>query len=258
VEVRDELRDTQLAGITAVLDVAYRRLMPLAQSLLSYLAAFRLPFSREQIVMLLAPETQASAGNTVSAELAKHWSAARDELVQASFIQFDGRVYTIHAQVRNFALSYLPMEERRRVHRVVATYYRNQPQPSPEEWFVAYDYLEGAGEAQDLQEAVRLAVDASWAMNGRGHAQAVLGMLRRAEVHALSMGNKTGEGQIQCCLGAILRQLGQYGEAIGCLMRSLSLHREQHERDESAHFPLSQAQSRPLGPSRKGFVNPSR
>jgi len=233
VEVRDELRDTQLAGITAVLDVAYRRLTPLAQSLLSYLAAFRLPFSSEQIVMLVAPETQASAGNTISAELAKHWRDARDELVQASFLQFDGRVYTIHAQVRNFALAYLPMEERRRVHRVVASYYRSQPQPSPEEWFVAYDYLEGAGEAQDLQEAVRLAVDASWAMNGRGHARALLGMLSRAEVHALSMGDTTGEGRIQCCLGAILRQLGRYGEAIGCLMRSLSLHREQHERDEA-------------------------
>ncbi len=257
-EVRDELRETQLAGISAVLDVAYRRLSPLARLLLSYLAAFKLPFSREQIVMLVASEKLSSShehvrleqaqdeadmlagqpaaghvGDVIPAELAQNWRAARDELVQASFIQFDGRVYTIHPQVRNFALLYLPLEERRRVHRVVAAYYCNQPQPSPEEWFVAYEHLEGAGEPQDLQEAVRLAVRASWAMGGRGHAPALLDMLRRAEVHALRLGDKTGEGQIQCCLGAILRQLGQYAVAIGCLSRSLALHREQNERDEA-------------------------
>jgi hypothetical protein len=45
-------------------------------------------------------------------------------------------------------------------------------------------------------------------MSGRGHAHAVLGMLRRAEGNALRLGDKTGEGQIQCCLGALLRQLG--------------------------------------------------
>lgn len=258
-EVRDELRETQLAGISAVLDVAYRRLSPLARLLLSYLAAFKLPFSREQIVMLVTSEKMVSTHEyvrleqphgeadslddkladskhieeTIPAELAQNWRPARDELVQASFIQFDGRVYTIHPQVRNFALLYLPLEERRRVHRVVAAYYRNQPQPSPEEWFVAYEHLEGAGDPQDLQEAVRLAVRASWAMGGRGHAPALLDMLRRAEVHALRLGDKTGEGQIQCCLGAILRQLGQYAEAIGCLSRSLALHREQNERDEA-------------------------
>jgi tetratricopeptide (TPR) repeat protein len=302
-EVRDELRDSQLAGIFAVLDVAYHRLTPLARLLLSYLAAFRLPFGHEQIVLLVAPENHApghlsiallqqrslvarpfeshpsndaelrqiandasassyrsgnlegvrassashsgrmqgrptgslderSGHDAVPVELAQNWRAARDELVQASFMQFDGRVYTIHAQIRNFALLYLPIEERRRVHRVVAAYYRNQPQPSPEEWFVAYEHLEGAGEPQDLQEAILLAVDASWAMNGRGHAPALLHMLRRAEAHALRLGNKTVEGRLQCCIGAILRQLGQYAEAVGCLTRSLALHREQNDRDE--------------------------
>ncbi len=261
-EVRDELRDTPLAGIWAVLEVAYRRLSPLARLLLSYLAAFKLPFSREQIIILAAPETLAAAhevvrlerthkgqngegiqpekqdvlrhmGEAVPAELTHTWPAARDELVQASFIQFDGRVYTIHPQVRHFALLYLPGEERRRIHRVVAAYYLNLPQPSPEEWFVAYEHLEDAGEPPDLQEAVRLAVRASWAMSGRGHAHAVLGMLRRAEVHALRLGDTTGEGQIQCCLGALLRQLGKYAEAVGCLTRSLSLHRAQNEREEA-------------------------
>jgi len=245
-EVRDELRDSQLAGITAVLDVAYRRLTPLARLLLSYLAAFRLPFSREQIMMLVAPDTVAASRENMSEEalspvsntalpreLARNWRDARDELVQASFMQFDGRVYTIHAQVRNFALSYLPLEEKRRVHRVVAAYYRSQPQPTPEEWLVAYEHLEAAGEAQDLQDAVLLAVHASWAMGGRGHAPALLSMLRRAEAHALRQGDKTGEGQIQCCLGAILRQLGQYAVAIACLTRSVALHREKHERVET-------------------------
>lgn len=258
-EVRDELLDTPLAGILAVLEVAYCRMTPPARLLLSYLAAFKLPFSHEQIVILVAPEKLSSpsepvrlerehtvedalsdvqnvlrgAGDVVPAELAHNWRAARDELVQTSFIQFDGRVYNIHAQVRNFALTYLPLEDRRRVHRVVATYYRNLPQPSPEEWLVAFDHLEGAGEPQDLQDAIHVAVRASWAMSGRGHAPALLAMLRHAEVHALRLGNKTGEGQIQCCLGAILRELGQYAEALGCLMGSLTLHRQQNEREDA-------------------------
>jgi tetratricopeptide (TPR) repeat protein len=260
-EVRDELRESPLAGINAVLDVAYRRLSPLARLLLSYLAAFKLPFSREQILMLVSPEKLASAGDivrlerpsslqldapdpqtvaseglhigdAVPTELAQHWSIARDELVDASFIQFDGRVYTIHPQVRNFAFLHLPIEERHRIHRVVASYYQNQPQPSPEEWFAAYEHLENAGEPQDLQQATRVAVRASWAICGRGHTFPLMNMLRRAEVHASRLNDKTGEGQIQCCLGAILRQLGHYAEAVGCLTRSLDLHREQHDRKE--------------------------
>jgi tetratricopeptide (TPR) repeat protein len=234
-EVRDELQNSQLAGISAVLDVAYRRLTPLTRLLLSYLAAFRLPFSHEQIVMIVAPENQASGPphEAVPRELSHNWSAARDELVQASFMQFDGRVYTIHPQIRNFAHLYLPLEERCRVHRVVAAYYLSQPQPSPDEWFAAYEHLEVAGEPQDLQEATQLAVHASWAMGGRGHAPALLRMLRRAEAHALRLENKTVEGQLQCCIGAILRQLGHYVEALGCLTRSLTLHREQNDRDET-------------------------
>ncbi len=47
-------------------------------------------------------------------ELARNWRAARDELVHSSFIQFDGRVYTIHTQVRHFALTHL---EARGTHR---------------------------------------------------------------------------------------------------------------------------------------------
>ncbi|GAC1640117.1 MAG: hypothetical protein NVS4B12_01110 [Ktedonobacteraceae bacterium] len=252
-EIRDELRNTPLAGILAVLDVSYRRLSPIAQLLLAYLSAFKLPFSREQIVMLVAPETSTSTEEAVRliqqqdvqqgtiaivekvlpSELAMNWRAARDELVQASFISFDGRVYMIHLQVRHFAISHLPIEERRRVHRLVATYYYNLPQPSPEEWVAAVEHLESAGEAQDLQESVQVAVRASWALGGRGHAQELLAMLRRANVHASRLGDKTGEGQIQCCLGAILRQLGQYAEAEACLRSSLEFHKEQHTRDEA-------------------------
>lgn len=254
-EVCDELRNTPLPGIWAVLEVAYQRLTPPARLLLSYLAAFKLPFSHEQIMMLVAPETHVaphetvrlerehavhdvqanilrSGGDVAPAELAENWRAARDELVTASFMQFDGRVYRIHAQVRNFALSYLPPQERCRVHRVAASYYCNLAQLSPDEWFAAFEHLEGAGEPQDLQRAVRLAVDASWALEGRGYAHALLAMLRRAEAHALRLGDKTGEGKIQCCLGAIQRLLGRNAEAVGCLTRSLALHREQNEPNE--------------------------
>lgn len=258
-EVCAELRETPLAGIWAVLEVAYLRLQPSARLLLSYLSAFKLPFSHEQIVMLVEPKTPAAlratvrlerehllddvrtdgqellrqAGTVVPEELAKHWRAARDELVQGSFIQFDGRVYTIHPQVRHFALSYLSEEERRDVHRVMAAYYSSLPQPSPDEWFAAFEHLSGAGEAHDLQTAVHVAMRASWAMQGRGRATELRVMLRRAEGYALQLGDKTGEGQILCCLGAILRQLGQYAEALACLTRSLALHREQQEHDEA-------------------------
>ena len=261
-EVCAELRETPLAGIWAVLEVAYLRLSPPARLLLSYLSAFKLPFSHEQIVMLVEPKTPAAlratvrlerehllddartdgqellrqAGTVVPEELAKNWRAARDELVQGSFIQFDGRVYTIHPQVRHFALSYLSEEERSRVHRVMAAYYSSLPQPSPDEWFAAFEHLEGAGgsgEPHDLQTAVHLAMRASWALQGRGRAAELRLMLRRAEGYALQLDDKTGEGQILCCLGAILRQLGQYVESLTCLTRSLTLHREQQERDEA-------------------------
>lgn len=259
-EVRDELREALPEGMWALLDIAYRRLSSSAQLLLPYLAAFKLPFSHQQIVMLVAPESPASAralgrmehehylqanhqegidsgqvaAFDVPSELEKSWRAARDELVQTSFLQFDGRVYTIHAQVRHFALSHLQQEERRRVHRVVATYYSSLPQPSPEEWFAAFEHLEDAGEAQDLNKAIQLIVRAASALHGKGYASSLRVMLRRAETYALSREDISSEGQVQYCLGAILRQLGKYAEALGCLTRSLTLHRQQGERDQEA------------------------
>lgn len=255
-EVRDELRETLPEGIWSVLDIAYRRLPSVAQQLLPYLSAFKLPFSREQIIMLVAPETPhiaritgylESAGANVAlkslptnaqsgvpVELQQNWRVARDALVQAAFIQFDGRVYTIHSSVRHYALAHLSLEERQRAQRVVASYYSSLPQPSAYEWFAAFEHLEDAGESQDLQHAVQLGVRASWALCGRGYAAELQAILRRAEGYALLLNDKTGEGQIQCCLGAILRRLGQYAEAVGCLTRSLTLHREQNERDEAA------------------------
>lgn len=254
-EIRDELHNTPLAGINAVLEVSFRRLSPYARLLMAYLAAFVLPFSKEQIVMLVKShpftssdevirlgrdETQENSHSpdqmieVAPVALMTHWSEARDELVQASFIQFDGRVYTIHPQIRFFALSHLPRDERQRIHRVVAAYYYNLPQPSFEEWMAAIEHLESAGEAQDLQEVVRVAVSASWALGGRGHAHELLAMLRRVALHASRLENRTGEGEIQCCLGAILRQLGQYSEAEACLRSSLDFHREQQEREHAA------------------------
>jgi tetratricopeptide (TPR) repeat protein len=252
-EVRDELRNTPLAGILAALEVSYRRLTPLARLLLSYLSAFKLPFRREQIMLMVAPETLLAAkepehvvheaalqsmheyglvpdGEKVApSELVTNWRAARDELVQASFMSFDGSVYTIHAQICYFALAHLPLDERRRVHRVVAAYYYQLPQPTPEEWFAAFEHLESAGEAQDMQEAVRVAVQASWALCGRGYMQELLPLLRRAGMHASRLGERSGEGRIQCCLGAVLRGLGQYAEAEAYLRSSLEFHHQLQE-----------------------------
>ncbi|HCI82663.1 MAG TPA: hypothetical protein DHW02_23560 [Ktedonobacter sp.] len=254
-EIRDELHDTPLAGILAVLEVSFRRLSPYARLLMAYLAAFVLPFSKEQIVMLVQSQPFTSSGEVIRlgreealensslddqsievapAALMMHWSEARDELVQASFIQFDGRVYNIHPQIRHFALAHLPREERQRIHRVVAAYYYNLPQPGFEEWMAAINHLESAGEAQDLQEVVRVAVRASWASGGRGHAHELLVMLQRVALHATRLNDKTGEGELQCCLGAILRQQGKYSEAEACLRTSLDFHREQQEREHAA------------------------
>jgi tetratricopeptide (TPR) repeat protein len=259
-EVRDELRESQLEGIAVVLDVAYRLLSEPARLLLPYLAVFTLPFSHEQIVMLVEPKTSATArttarlesehylggihteqkkeilasgGSILPAELQKNWRSARDELVQASFVQFDGRLYNIHAQVRHFAHLLLPMEDHRRIHRVAAAYYSSLGHPGAEQWFAAFEHLEEAGEPQDLQQAIHLAVAASWDLGGRGRVSALQAILRRAEGHALRLSDKSGEGRIQCCLGAILRQQGHYAEALGCLTRSLTLHREQNEPEEA-------------------------
>ncbi len=258
-EVRDELRETQLEGIWAVLDVAYHLLSEHAQLLLPYLAAFKLPFSHEQIVMLIEPKTKAAtraavrlesehyledvdtkgqevplpAGSVISSELKKNWRVARDELVAASFLQFDGRLYSIHSQIRQFAHSFLPREEHQRVHRVAAAYYSSLAHPTADQWFAGFEHLEEAGELHDLQEAVHLAIRASWDLRGRGRASQLLVMLRRAELDASRLGDKTGEGQVLCCLGAIFRQLGRYAEARACLSRSLVLHREQNELDEA-------------------------
>jgi tetratricopeptide (TPR) repeat protein len=252
-EVRDELRSTPLAGMQAVLEIAYRRVSPQARLLLAYLSVFKLSFSREQILVLAAPEMLAQANVPVRlvyeherlngyvsevdevapAKMAENWREARDELVRASFVQFDGRVYTIHPQVRNFAFSHLPLEERRRLQRAIAMYYALLPQPAPEEWFVAFEHLECAGEVEDLQAAVRLAVRASWTLAGRGHATELLVMLRRAEVHATRIADKMGESQLLCCLGAILRQQGQYSEAEGYLKSSLEAFRQLHENVEA-------------------------
>ncbi len=258
-EVRDELRESQLEGMAAVFDVAYKLLSEPARQLLPYLAVFTLPFSHEQIVMLVEPKSASTkrtverleseralkgisseekedllraTGSILPSALQKNWRIARDELVQASFVQFDGRHYRVHAQVRHFAHTLLPLEEHKRIHRVAAVYYSSLPHPTAEQWLAAFEHLEKADEPQDLQKAVHLAISASWDLHDRGRASELLTMLERAQIHALHVGDKTGEGKIQCCLGAILRQQGHYAQALGCLTRSKTLHHEQNEPDE--------------------------
>ena len=258
-EVRDELVESQLEGMAAVFEVSYKLLSEPARELLPYLAVFTLPFSHEQIAMLVEPKSASTtrtierleseralksisseekedvlrvAGSIFPTELQKNWRGARDELVQASFVQFDGRHYHIHAQVRHFAHTLLPSEEHKRIHRVAAAYYSSLPHPSAEQWFAAFEHLEKAGEQQDVQKAIHLAVSASRDLQDRGRATELLTMLERAQNHALHVDDKTGEGKIQCCLGAILRRQGHYAQALGCLTRSFTLHHEQNEPDE--------------------------
>jgi hypothetical protein len=208
-EVRDELRSTSLAGMQAVLEISYRRLTPLARQLLVYLSAFKLPFNREQIIMLVnsMPVVSKQEGIQkkplqeiiqfpeeqyfISEVLLHNWSVGRDELIQASFIQFDGHVYTIHSQVRHFALAQLPLEERRRIHRLIARYYRSLSQPRVEEMFAAFEHLETAGEMEDLQEAIQIARQVLHDFEGHGQDPEWQAMLRRAEGYALQLGQES-------------------------------------------------------------------
>jgi hypothetical protein len=200
-EVRDELRSTSLAGMQAVLEIAYRHLTPLARLLLAYLAAFKLPFNREQIELLissvlstvvqimLGQEAMGIAGKqeVIPGALLKDWRAGRDELVQASFIQFDGHVYSIHSQIRHFALTRLPLEERRRIHRLIATYYQNLSSPRAEELFAAFEHLEAAGELQDLLNAVQIAMHAVQKFKESIDIQEWKAMQERAEIYAVRL-----------------------------------------------------------------------
>ncbi|HTI14834.1 MAG TPA: tetratricopeptide repeat protein [Dictyobacter sp.] len=248
-EVRDELHNIPLAGIQAVLEVAYNRLSTLARLLLSYLAAFKLPFNREQIAMLIAPGTLSSVpeviqqfpdtftqNEVVSTALAHTWRSARDELVQASFMHFDGNLYTIHLQTRNFALAQLPLEEKRRVHRVVAAYYHHLPQPGAAEWLEAVEHLEAAGELRDLQEAVHVVVRASIALEGEGYLRELLPMLQRAAGYVNRLGDRVGEAQVQCRLGVSLRHLGQTAAAESCLKQSLVIYQQLDQHDLAEHI----------------------
>jgi tetratricopeptide (TPR) repeat protein len=148
-----------------------------------------------------------------SALLTRYWRAARDELVQASLLQFDGQFYSIHPQIRHFALSHLPSSERNRVHRVVAAYYYSLPAPTADEWLEAFEHLEVAGEVQDLQEAICVALNATQALEGSGSLQRLLAILRRAHGYATRLGDDANNSLLNSRLGGILRLLGQYTEA---------------------------------------------
>ncbi len=250
-EVRDDLRTSSLAGMQAVLEVSYNRLTAHARLLLSYLAAFQLPFNREQILLLvssnvhLPPQEYLHVSSLPGSKdliedeatpvsLQRHWRAARDELVQASFMQFDSQVYTIHSQVRHFALAHLSLEEKRRVHRVVAAYYTNLVKPTQEELLAAFEHNEAAGEADDLREATAIAVRAVRVWGSRGFSSELLAIVRRAALHAARLNDQVAEGQIQACLGALSRQAGHYVEAQAYLGSSLALLRLYASTDDVA------------------------
>jgi tetratricopeptide (TPR) repeat protein len=259
-EVRDELRETPLAGMLAVLEISYRRLSSSARLLLAYLATFNLPFSHDQILLLISADAVQSDGHVVHLRafpdgmqereveeisftaLAKNWRSARDELVQASFMQFDGRVYSIHSQIRHFALSLLPIEERRRIHRIIAAYYAPPDPSTKNEWVAAFEHLELAGEQQDLQEAVQLALRVARVSVKRGYTHDLQEILRRAAVHAARLTDRTLEGHIQRTMGIIFRALGKTVEAEVCLRSSYSLFRQLSVPEDAAWSLVELAQ----------------
>jgi hypothetical protein len=139
-EVYDDLRDAPLAGMLAVFELSYRRLSLSARLLLAYLSAFNMPFTRKKILWLFPADVMDSYEHVVHlrafpenlqeqtveeinfATLAHNWRSARDELVRSSFMQFDVRCYSIHSQVRHFAFSLLPIDERRRVQDLITAH----------------------------------------------------------------------------------------------------------------------------------------
>jgi hypothetical protein len=198
-EVRDELRSTPLAGMQAVLEISYRHLTSLARLLLAYLSAFKLPFNREQIMMLInsvplaavQEAVQTISGQEAPGKLLEDWRAGRDELVQASFIQFDGHVYSIHSQVRYFALARLPLEEQRRIHRLIAAYYRNLSNPRAEEIFAAFEHLEAAGEMQDLMDAIQVIMYAAQQFTDNIHILEWKAIQERAKLYAVQLNRES-------------------------------------------------------------------
>jgi hypothetical protein len=148
-EVRDELHEMPLAGVLATLEISYSHLSSSARLLLSYLAVFTNPFTRDSILLLISSDTvecnervvhlrtfpDSLQDNNVEgsskAALAENWRSARDELVRASFMQFDGHFYSIHSQVRHVALSLLPADERQRIQCIIEERVAASPHDSP-------------------------------------------------------------------------------------------------------------------------------
>lgn len=97
-------------------------------------------------MLLLGGEGEIAAREVrdVVVALAQNWRGARAELVQASFILFDGQVYSIHPQVRHFALSHLSREERCRIYRVIADHYYAVSGAGTDEWLAAREMYEQA------------------------------------------------------------------------------------------------------------------
>jgi hypothetical protein len=135
----------------AVFEISYRRLSLSARLLLAYLSAFSMPFTRKNILWLFPANAMDSYEHVVHlrtfpdslqdkaveeinfAALAQNWRSARDELVRSSFMQFDGRYYSIHSQVQHFAFSLLPIDERRRIQDIIAANDASLDQPSNSE-----------------------------------------------------------------------------------------------------------------------------
>lgn len=249
-EIREDLSTgIPLAGLQALLEISYQRLSMPAHQLLTYLAAFKLAFKREQIMMAVRAMAEWSAANGPrlnNTDLEQHWREARDELVQTSFILFNGHSYAIHSQIANFALSHLTASERQFLHRTIAQDYlqrltQTQSSLSEEEWFATFEHLEQAGEPQDLQTAIHVAAQAAQALQNSIHTRQLFDILQRAAHYVKHTQDHLDEGRLLCGLGGLLRQQGHYAEAENHLHRSLELHRQHGDNQEVGHTLLELA-----------------
>ena len=149
-----ELQARPLKGIQLALDVSYTRLNAIQRLVFEGLSAFGIPFDWHAMAVL-------PAWNAESEE-------ALDVLVQVALLQFDGRLYSYHPLVRQFAYAWLSSRlDVRETHARAASYLWNKGSEgiTPPE---AFEALRQWQKAEDWYEFVAKSVILSHLLRPRG------------------------------------------------------------------------------------------